>query len=142
MRWLALILALSGASGASAQADDQLRQVQLLALAHIGGAKCTPAKTCEPATEAELENPPLADGIIQQTLAASALSVMSENCGFGHARVFLPYMSKQRKTETFSNRELALIGLIHGVGMSRFEDDERMQCSDRARALLARNGIG
>ena len=130
------------APGAMALDAAFLADIQRKGLEALGEAICSEGEFCAPATEAEFAEPPLdmevADGIATQAI----YSAMADNCGLDFANLtFLPMMRWMRGTGDFSQRQVALAGLMHGITMGSVAGREELACSERTRALLASRGI-
>ena len=137
---LFMLWAGTGAAAAQAPREDMTRRVLLLALESIHRARCEDNRPCAPATEAEKANPPLtvaeADVIIQRAV----LSAAAERCGLDWQRQnFVPMMAYWRQTQRKSERQMALVSLIHGFmqGQAQQMFAQRGACTDQERLDLA-----
>ncbi|MEM7269850.1 MAG: hypothetical protein AAF401_11420 [Pseudomonadota bacterium] len=141
LRQIAVILA-TIVFAPSAEAEEYHESIQRMALAGIEMAYCSDQVYCAPATEAELHSPPVDPATMEQTISVAALSVLAENCGFDFERqVFAPYMQSLRADGGLAERQIAIVGVSHGIVMGLFDEEAQFQCSDEARQILAQNGI-
>jgi hypothetical protein len=86
-----------------------------LALQNIERAVCDGFNPCTPATPSELENPPISLDEARSALIAGTRTALANWCGLdGNRRSVLPMQENLRKRR-FSNRQVALIGVIHGI---------------------------
>jgi hypothetical protein len=123
MRTLATLLFVVLASAAFAQNPAQkpqsreqfMQNILGLALDNIQTARCG-KEACKPATEAEKKNPPLS---LTETSAIVGRGVFSGGaafCGLDWTkRNFEPMMAYWRTERKKNERQLALIGIIHGL---------------------------
>jgi hypothetical protein len=100
--------------------DENVKKQVSLALANFGRALCENDRPCVPATPAELANPPIsvdeARIVIRQGMASGA----AQSCGLDwQERSFLPMMSYWRRTKQKTERQMALIGLLHGIAQGQ-----------------------
>lgn len=109
-------------AGSSAEAQGPSKSAELrekllrTALDNFPKALCG-NEPCAPATPEELKTPPITDAQAQSVISASIMSAMADHCGLDWSkRNFAPLMQQQRDLK-LSERQLALIGLLHGVGM-------------------------
>jgi hypothetical protein len=124
------------APAASLLNDAQVRSVLMLALDKIGSALCTNTRPCAPATEEEKANPPVSIPEARSILGRAVLSGVAEKCGFNwRDRSFLPMMQHWRQTMKKNERQMALIGMIHGLGMGLANQAE---CSPQLRENVDR----
>lgn len=127
-RATALLMLISASAPVSAQ--TQMRQPadrQLLAMAmeNIGRAKCGD-RPCAPATPAELARPPITDEQARLIVSTAAVSVMAEHCGLDwQRRNFQPLLLHHQKAQKMNDRQMAIVGLLHGVAMGAFGDAAR-----------------
>jgi hypothetical protein len=137
----ALLILLCGLAMASAQAprDDTTRRVLLLALDNIQRAQCG-TQACAPATAQEKANPPLTVAEANAVIQRAVLSGAAERCGLDWQRQnFVPMMAYWRQTRRKSERQMALVGLIHGYmqGQAQQMFSQRGPCTDQERQDLA-----
>lgn len=115
--------------------DTQVRSVLNLALDKIDRAVCG-AAPCAPATAAEKSNPPLDIAEARIVLLRGVTSGIAEKCGLNwQERSFVPMMQYWRQTMKKNERQRALVGMIHGIGMS-FSD--QASCSPQMRENVDR----
>jgi hypothetical protein len=97
-------------------ADESVRHYVGLALANLGRAKCTNDQFCAPATPAEIANPPISVDEARAVIHRGTVSGVAEACGLEWVdRSFVPMMSYWRHSERKTERQMALIGLLHGI---------------------------
>lgn len=92
-----------------------------LALRGLGDADCgTGPASCEPATEAELADPPLATFFAQAGMETGLTSALMQWCDLDwEARSFLPLMNYHREAMRLDERQLTLLALVHGIQQER-----------------------
>ena len=118
---------LAAIEGGSAQAtlpsgagsDQGVRRSIELALQDIQRARCENGRSCAPATDVELSNPPISIAEARGILSRGVLSASAQVCGLDwQMRNFGPmmvYWRSQKKSE----RQMALIALLHGIMQSQ-----------------------
>ena len=119
---------------------------QLLSLALDGYAKARCGKElCAPATAAERAKPPITDDQARAVVTAATISVLAEHCQLDwERRNFIPLMRHHRETLKMTERQMALVGLLHGVTMGAYAETVRKStCTPEAKVatekrLLAR----
>ena len=126
-------------SPAAAQAlppAELARRTLAQALDHIQNARCGD-KPCEPATAAEKSNPPVTVAEAQQIMARGVLSAIAERCEVDWRRQnFLPMMAYWRTNQKKSERQMALVALVHGITQGKAEQSLQAQppCTPQQRA--------
>ena len=116
--------------------------VQRAALDHISKALCTPTEYCEPATESELQNPPFSEETASEIVTAAIFSTMLNNCQLDYrVKMFLPFMSKLRRSGLYSERDMAVAGLMHGNTMGFTADRPEYQCTEQVKDRLKSAGV-
>ena len=136
----ALVLCLLWSGSVFAQ--DFPMFVQRSALEHISKALCTPTEYCQPATESELQNPPFSEKTASEIVTAAIFSTMVNNCQLDYrVKVFLPFMSKLRQSGLYSEREIALAGMMHGNTMGLTSDRPEYQCTEQVKDRLDFAGV-
>jgi hypothetical protein len=119
---LALVLTL-GAAAAYAQGsrplsldDDFVRRMLAQALDNITRLRCDNAQPCAPATSAEKANPPITIAEARAIMNRGILSGAAERCGLDwQRRNFVPMMAYWRNDMKKTERQMALVALLHGV---------------------------
>lgn len=92
------------------------RRVLMMALDEIQRAQCGLGQQCVPATVEEKSSPPVTVAEAQTIVDRGLVSGVAEHCGFDWQRQnFMPMMAYWRETQKKSERQLALIGLMHGI---------------------------
>ena len=109
-----------------------------LALEKLPEAKCG-GVPCAAPTAQEKANPPLTVSQARLALKTGLLSGSAELCGIDwQQRVFLPYMDAHRKKHDLTDRQMALIAVLHAIMQSFVKGDmkarnERCTASFRSR---------
>lgn len=125
-RMILVTLAL-GATPATAQTGQQPSDRQLLGMAieNLARTRCG-ERPCAPATAQERARPPITDEQARMIISSAAVSVMAEHCGLDwQRRNFLPLMAHHRQGLRMNERQLAIVGLLHGIAMRVFGDAAR-----------------
>lgn len=107
------------AEGRKASSSDSLPKILLaLALDNYPNARCGNNQPCAPATAEERERPPLTDEQAHTIVTAASTSAIARHCGLDwQRRNFEPLMRFHRETLKLSERQMALVGLLHGISM-------------------------
>ncbi len=97
--------------------------------AHLLNGSNVPAET-----PGELKSPviPLEDG--ERVVNRGILTATAEYCGLDWQREsYSPFMQGERKKKIWSDKQLAYIGLLHGIAQAAFKDtfSRRGPCSDK-----------
>jgi hypothetical protein len=96
--------------------DDQVRVYLNLALDNYPQFLCGDGSPCAPATAEEKANPPLTLAETRAILGQGIVSGVAEHCDLDwRGRSFLPMMTYFRQHEFKSERQMALIGGVHGI---------------------------
>lgn len=147
----ALILVIASAAAAAAQTEapkkgpppknreEFMQRVLQTALANIDRARCANGERCAPATEAEKKNPPLTLAETSQVVGRGIFSGGGFHCGMDwEKRNFLPMMAYWRDQQKKSDRQLALIAMIHGIVFEQFlsEFAAKGKCPDEMKKDL------
>jgi hypothetical protein len=102
--------------------DEMVTQFQKLALKNIGHAKCDDTAFCMPATAEEESNPPLTIEETRQIMKHGFVSAQAKHCHLDwEGKNFLLMMRHWRETLRKSPRQMALVGLTHGILMGMTE---------------------
>jgi hypothetical protein len=117
--------ALFAAVAASAQPnppaipDAVVRKMLELGLQNIQRALCDGFNQCAPATPAEFENPPITMDQARGALFVGGRSAFARWCGFdADKRSVLPLLRQLRQSKQYTERQMALIAVIHGIQQS------------------------
>lgn len=112
--------------------------LQSLALDNITRAICDNGQQCAPTTAQEKANPPLRALEAELVVARAYLSAYASRCGLDWQTLnFLPMMRYLRGTLKLNERQMAIVGVMHGTVQGI---GERVQgCDDAMRASLAKN---
>jgi hypothetical protein len=74
-----------------------------------------------PETPEERAQPIVPRALEEQTIDRALLSMITDVCGLdSDALSYLPYMRKIRESARYSDRQIAYIGLLHGLSMGSF----------------------
>ena len=142
-----------GVAAASAQSpsregpldDESVKNLVHLALANIAHALCESDRFCAPATAAELAIPPITLDEARAVIRRGVVSGAAQACGIDWRRLsFLPMMSHWRHSKRKTERQMALIGLVHGIAQGQAHNVRSQQpcnAEDRRKldALLSEN---
>lgn len=114
-----------------------------LARAHAGQARLADGSPLPAASEEDRRLFAVPDALETQTVRRGFLTGQLEYCrADGIARSFRPYMARLRASGRYSDRQLAYLGVLHGVGqemiMGAMDHRKTNVCSDAA--FLARLG--
>lgn len=151
MRQLTLILLGSTALLAStavqgqslpAPSEETIERIASFARANLYRAKLSDGSFMPPETPQELTGPIIAPELIRQTVLRGFLTGEMQACGMDWQEdSFGPYMTTVRAARRYSGKQLAYIGLLHGVSQGRAlqEMAERTApCSEGERQRLMR----
>jgi len=110
------------------------QQFLLLALDNYAKARCG-KELCAPATAAERANPPITDEQARAIVTAGTISIMAEHCQLDwERRNFIPLMRHHRETLKMTERQMALVGLLHGITMGALAETVRKSvCTPEAK---------
>ena len=119
---LALLLVLLAAnahaqgSGPISLDDDFVRRMLDEALDRFGRLRCENLEPCAPATAAERKNPPLSIAEARAIMNRGILSGAALRCGLDwQRRNFMPMMAYWRYDMKKTERQMALVGALHGI---------------------------
>jgi hypothetical protein len=128
MAGLVVGLVLTGATRPLAQPaspefpDEALRKVLEIALQNIQRALCEDLKPCAPATPEELANPPISIEHARAIVLSGARTGLANWCGLdGKQRNYFPMMRHYRHVLRFNERQMALVGILHGIQVGTLE---------------------
>ena len=119
--------------------EAELRRLLLLALDNIQNAQCE-GKPCAPAAAAEKANPPLTVAEARQVISRAALSAVGEHCRLDwRQQNFLPMMDYWRARQKKSDRQLALVAILHGFMQADVQKTfaSKPPCNERDRRDVA-----
>ena len=110
------------------------------AMDNLHRARCGPNLQCIPVTPEERAKPPITDSQARAIVDAATISVMAEHCGLDwRGRNFVPLMKHHRGKLAMSERQMALVGLLHGITMGTLEKDVRATpCSPQRKEQVER----
>lgn len=126
-RILVMVMALGlGCGAASAQkadpfaallTDPVVKSLRQQAVENIHRGQCEGGVPCQPANDAEKRNPPLSMPDSRKILRNSYVTGMAQWCGLDwQRRGALPFLRKQTAGGAYSDRQVALIAMLHGLG--------------------------
>jgi hypothetical protein len=112
------------------------RQFLLMALDSYQRARCEGNQPCAPASAAERATPPITDDQARAIVAAATISTMAEHCQLDWGRRnFVPLMQHHRERLKMNERQMALVGLLHGITMGAVgETVRRTPCTPEMKA--------
>ena len=134
------LLAVLWAGAAPAQTADRNTRIRngiATALANIQHARCAGLAFCEPATPAELTAPPLTIEEGGVVLRRGTISGVAKACGLDwQGKSLLPMMAYWRSLGK-TDRQLALIGILHGMAQAQAEAKmAALPCDDSVRETI------
>jgi len=92
-----------------------------------------------PASATEQVSPPLTLDETRRVMARGMISEAGEQCGLDwRISNFLPMMTYWRHIMKKDERQLALIGLVHGIAQGFARSDTAMVCTPQMRESIAR----
>ena len=118
--------------------DEKVREALQIALKNIDRARCEGLQSCAPATPGELRAPPISLEQARAAMRAGLASGGMEWCRLDwQQRSFRPMMDHHRTTLGLNERQMALMGLLHGMhqGMVARTMGNR-ECTPEMRAKL------
>ena len=96
--------------------DEQVLTYLNLALDNYPRFLCEDGNACAPATAEEKANPPLTIEETRAILGQGIISAVAEHCGLDwEQRSFLPMMAYFRQRQGKTERQMALVGGVHGI---------------------------
>ncbi len=136
---LAFLLVCASAATALAQVpknrEEYMQKVLHIALDGIQNARCG-SERCAPATAEERKNPPLSLSETSAVVGRGLFSGGAAYCGLDwEKRNYLPMMNYWRNQKKKNERQLALIGIIHGVMIEQIQANfaSKGKCPDEMR---------
>jgi hypothetical protein len=98
-----------------------------LSAARMSGGSQVPAETPE-----ELAQPLVPRSLEVQTIERALLSAAIKACGLDYVALnYLPYMAKIRASGRYSDKQIAYIGLLHGISTGYLGRDlDTAMCTD------------
>jgi hypothetical protein len=140
MAFIALVPAAQAQQPAPvAFSDEQVNKILQLALDSLPRALCEGNKPCAPASAEERALPLVSLVDARAVMMRGILSGAAVRCGLDWQRLnFVPMMTYWRRTQKKSERQMAAIGLVHGImqGISNPRPDTA-PCTDEQRRNLA-----
>ena len=106
--------------------DDRVHKFLMLALDNIGQARCENNAPCAAATAEEKANPPITIEEARLVVRRAVLSGIAGSCNLDwQKRNFLPMMAYWRSTKKKTERQMALITLVHGIMQGMMESSTK-----------------
>ena len=116
------------ASAAPLQAQEgpldeaQLDELIQLGLENLSLLTCENEQPCDPATPDELANPPVGPDEAGLVVVQAIISGAASHCGLDWQRgSYIPMMTYWRNVAKMDERQMALIGVIHGIMQGQVE---------------------
>lgn len=119
--------------------DEEVRRALSLGVENFQRLKCDGNRFCSPATPEEKASPPLSLAEARAIMQRGALSGLAEHCRLDwQQRNFGPMMDYWRTTMKKTERQMALVGFLHGVVQQALYSSvaARGACGDRLRRLV------
>lgn len=118
--------------------DDFVRRMLDEALDRLGRLRCEDLQPCAPATAAERRNPPITIGEARAIMNRGILSGAALRCGLDwQRRNFMPMMAYWRYDMKKTERQMALVGALHGMMQGFVNDRPHEQgCTDALRQTV------
>lgn len=98
--------------------DEVVQRMLQLALKNINRAACDGFNPCAPATPMELKHPPITLDQARAALAVGVRTAVADWCGLDSARRSVVPMQKELRKLRLSNRQMALIAVVHSIQQS------------------------
>ena len=96
---------------------DQIARLAAVARDNLGMARLSDGSLVPAETPDELTRPIIPEALVQQTIARGYLTGEMEACGMEWQEgSFLPYMSAIRGSQRYSGKQMAYVGMLHGIG--------------------------
>ena len=121
--------------------DRYFRELIKIALAALPNLLCENDKPCAPASQEELEVPPITIAEARQIATYGTMSGAAAYCGLDWEEVsYSPMMNHWRTESHKSERQMAIIAVIHGVSQGRAQEALKSQgpCTADFRAQMKR----
>jgi hypothetical protein len=85
---------------------------------NLAKARLADGSQVPPETPEELAQPLVPRSLEIQTIERALLSAGMETCGLNSTELsYLPYMAKIRASERYSDKQIAYVGLLHGMSL-------------------------
>jgi len=112
------------------------RKLLMMALDNYHKALCEGNQPCAPASTAERATPPITDDQARTIVAVASISTLAEHCQLDwERRNFVPLMRHHREKLRMTERQMALVGLLHGITMGALgETVRRSPCTPEMKA--------
>jgi hypothetical protein len=119
--------------------DEAVRSLLQLALKNMQRALCEDRKPCPPATPEEFQNPPISMEHARAIVLSGARTALARWCRLDwQRRSYLPMMHHYRHVLRFNERQMSLVGLLHGIqqGMLEGQFEAKGACDEATRRRL------
>lgn len=120
--------------------DVAYKEIAKLSRENIGKAKLEDGSFVKE-TEEEKKQPIMPEADIKRVIDRGFISVYAEWCGYDwQNKSFFPFMQNERSKEKWSEKQLAYIGLMHGVSMGVLQQNlkSRGECPADTKEGLAK----
>ncbi len=121
--------------------DSSVAHMLQRVLSQISMSQCGKG-FCGPATDAEKANPPLTIEQARHVMNVGIMSGVAEFCGIDwKKRIFFPLMGYHNKVLKMSQRQLAIVAMLHGTMQGFILDNYReheKSCPDQMKASVER----
>ncbi|WP_088348006.1 MULTISPECIES: hypothetical protein [Rhodomicrobium] len=119
--------------------DESVAGMLQRILGEIHKSRCGP-ELCASATDEEKAKPPVSIEEARRAMKVGLLSGTAEFCGIDwKARIFYPFMAYHDRTLKMSDRQLAIVSMLHGTMHSFIVDGYKKRgapCTDQMRESL------
>lgn len=120
--------------------DDLVRSAMQLARDSITAARLPDGSTVPPETVEELARPIVPTPVGKRTLNTGMLSGYAQFCGLDwRSGSFAPFMEAQRRTGGLTGKQMAYLGILHGIGQGIMLDNlsRHGNCTPEMRGKIA-----
>ncbi|MDP8993564.1 MAG: hypothetical protein M3N07_01065 [Pseudomonadota bacterium] len=143
LRLVAVAVAVAAATGAAAQVLIQpdaamVAMFDRMARDNLTLARLPDGTNVPPETAEERAQPIVPPALTEQTVRRGFLSGEMQACGLDPMQSFLPYMAALRASGHYSDRQLAYVGLLHGLGQGFAHSELSKAVRSCSRGILRR----
>ncbi len=97
--------------------DERVKALRQRAVENIHHSQCDGGAACAPAMDNEKRNPPVSLAESRKILRNSYVAAMAQWCTLDwQKRSTLPFLRKYTAGKAYSDRHVALIAVLHGLG--------------------------
>ena len=97
--------------------DELVAEIAAFARTNITKARLSDGSFVPPETPEQLAQPIIPETLVRQTIARGFLTGEMQACGMDWEQgSFRPYMAAIRASRRYSDKQLAYIGILHGLG--------------------------